>query len=391
MGLEDLLQERLDAARVAVFDLLQAFQAAAKFKTVVVYRLSHGESLLVEALAESPADSATSRSLSLGESVPVSGSLEEDVIALRSSIIVPDTAADSHYRDRSAALGIRAYIGFPLVRLAGGLYGVISAYDPSPQPVPKSVVSVAKIVAKAVAYELETAAAIEAVLEGKADPWEALHAIGSIAPFAYRNASSEESEAVANATKIIAASFGFDLKSPPQRPSGASVDTAAAEAPRTRNEWPARVDDVVTRAGRLLPSLPGVRIDVQPGSGSAVDLDLRTLERIVANLLLNAWRSSPPGTPISVASLSVGDWVEISVEDKSGLVPVESIARRMHPAGSRRIGLPIAKALVEDAGGRLSQVATEDGRRYIVRLPVLRENGTVKNGPGGKGHSVRGA
>jgi hypothetical protein len=391
MSLEDFLQQRLDAARVAIFDLLQAIQAVSEFQTIVIYRWIPDDKLCIEGLAEATAGSAESRALRLGETRVIQGTLEEDVIALRTYVIVPDTASDSHYRDRGAASGTGAFMGFPLVRSGGEIYGVLSAYDSTPRPVSKSVISTAKAIARAAAAELEVSAAIEAVLDGKADPWQALQALGSVANAAFRQAEPGESEAVANATKIIAAAYGFDLKSPPQRVPSESVDLTAEDAEPAPNSWPAEVDDVVGRADRLLPSLPGARIEVHPDSGSVVDVDSRTLERIVANLLLNAWRSSPPGTPISVASLAEGDWVEIAVEDKSGLVPVESLARRMHPAGSRRIGLPVAQALVEEAGGRMSQLPTEDGRRYVVRLPVLKNDGSMENGPGGPGRSVRGA
>lgn len=391
MGLDDLLQQRLDAARVAVFDLLQALQAMSEFQTIVVYRLGSGESLCVEAAAEGVADSPRPKVPHLGETRSIAGSLEEDVLGLRTYVVVPDTAADSHYCDRGGVLGVGAFMGYPLVKSGGSIYGVISAYDASARPVSKAVIATAKVISRAVTQELETAAACEAVLAGKADPWEALQALGSVAQAAFWEAGPSESEAVANATKIMSAAYGYDLKSPSRHPSGVPVELTTEDTEPTPNTWPAEVDEVVRRAGNLLPSLPGARIDCHPASSSLVDLDRRTLERIVANLLLHAWRSSPPGTPIMVSSLAEGDWVEIAVEDKSGLVPVESLARRTHPAGSRRIGLPIARALVEEAGGRLTQVPIEDGRRYVVHLPTFKDSGGAENDPGGAGRSVRGA
>ncbi len=393
VNLEDLLARRLDACRVAVFDLLQGFQAVSEFEAIAVYRLAPSESsLAVEAVVRSQTGSPVVPELQLGATFPVEGSFEEDVAALRSYLVVPDTRSDSHFARRGASRGVGSYMGFPLSRTDGSLYGVLSGYGTRPRPVARAVTTAAKAFAREIAAELEVAESIDAVLKGEADPWELLQGLGAVARIAGKEAGADETEAAANATRIVAAACGFDVRMPARTSAGSSVELSSEDLEPAPNVWPARVDDVVGRADELLPRLPGARIDARPAAaGAAVDMDLRTLERVVANLLLHAWRSSPPGTPILVSSLREGKWVELSIEDKSGLTPVESLARRMHPAGSRRIGLPVAQALVEEAGGRISQVPTEDGRRYVVRLPVLENEGKLENGPGGTGRSVKGA
>ncbi len=393
VNLEDLLARRLDSCRVAVFDLLQGFQAVSEFEAIAVYRLDPSESsLTVEAVVRSQTDSSVVPGLQPGATLPVDGSFEEDVAALRSYLVVPDTQSDSHFAQRGASMGVGSYVGFPLSRTDGSLYGILSGYGSRPRPVARAVTTASKAFAREIAAELEVAESIDAVLKGEADPWELLQGFGAVARIAGKEAGSDETEAATNAARIVAAACGFDVRTPARTGAGGSVELSSEDFEPAPNVWPARVDDVVGRADELLPRLPGARIDARPAAaGVAVDMDLRTLERVVANLLLHAWRSSPPGTPILVSSLREGKWVELSVEDKSGLTPVESLARRMHPAGSRRIGLPVAQALVEEAGGRISQVPTEDGRRYVVRLPVLENDGKLENGPGGTGRSAKGA
>ena len=391
MGLDNFLEQRLDAARVATFALLQAFLVASQFATVAVYKLVSevaGAALRVEAVARSGQDSSSFGIPQLGQVRELTGSFEEDVVALRSYIVVPDTLADSHFREKGGATGVRAYIGFPLVPTGGGVYGVISAYDRFPRAVTKAVITVARALSRSAASELEVAEAIEATLEGKADPFEFIRSFGAISREAAQNPGADQREAVSNASKIVSAAYGFDLKSLRLHSRPQTVISESQAEEDSRPIWPAEVDSIVARAAKLLPSLPGARIDVRPGSRSLVDLDSKTLERILANLLIDAWRSSPPGTPIAVSSLPEGKWVEIVVEDKSGVFPVESLARRAHPAGSRRIGLPIARALVEEVGGKVTQVPTEEGRRYVVRLPVLRDGESAGGGPSGPGRSA---
>jgi GAF domain-containing protein len=380
-GLETLvhlLEQRRDSAGVAIFDVLQAALSICDFDIVVVAELAEDspEALRVLATAEQ-GDASRLRTLGLrpGVSFEYAGSFEQDVLALRTAVVVPDTVSDVHYRARGESKGIRAYLGVPLVGTDEVPIGVLSAYSFSPRPISKASLLGMKVFARQLARELEIRRATESLLEGSPEPVEVIRALASLGRSGLRPADSLGTDALGNAVNILLSVLGIDiarLKKSDVRRGTVAVETSDRDrAAVRRNEWPAPVDEVVKAAGDLLPPLPGARIDVYPSSGAFAACDRATLERIVANLLLHAWRSAPPGTPIVVESIAVGDGaVEIAVEDRSGLTPVESLARRMHPAGSRRIGLPIARALTEDLGGTLRQVPTGEGRRYIVRLPT---------------------
>lgn len=378
------LQQRLDGSRVAVFDVLQAALATSEFDAVVFFTCCQSKEsaeprLRVRTLAEaSGCGIAATLGIGAGDEVPVESTFEADVLALRAPVVVPEAKTDPHFASRTKGV-VGAYLGVPVLSPDDRLVGVLAAYSTEARVIPKALVLAFKAFARALAAESEGGAAIEAVLAGNPSPWDLVCALARLGPGSFVGPEGKVDESVGDAAKILATLVGLDV---PKLVSDSWEAGAPGVDDRDRiqrhNEWPAPVDDVVARAGELLPSLPGARIDVYPRSrGARAAVDLLTLERIVANLLLNAWRSAPPGTAIVVESLSTSEGtVEVAVEDKSGLAPVESLAGRLHPAGSRRIGLPIARALVEEAGGKLVQVPTGEGRRYVARLPAVGPSGS---------------
>lgn len=393
------LQQRLDGSRVAVFDVLQAALAISEFDTVVFFTCSQWKEgaepkLRVRAVAEASGGGiAATLGIDVGDEVPVESTFEADVLALRAPVVVPEAATDPHFASRTKGV-VGAYLGVPVLSPDDRLVGVLAAYSAETRVVSKALVLGFKAFARALAAETEGGEAIEAVLGGNPSPWELVCALARLGPASFVGPEGTVDESVGDAAKILATLVGLDVpKLVSDSWEAGTPGIGERDRVQRRNEWPAPVDDVVARAGELLPSLPGARIDVYPRSrGARAAVDLLTLERIVANLLLNAWRSAPPGTPIVVESLSAGEGtVEVAVEDKSGLAPVESLVRRLHPAGSRRIGLPIARALVEEAGGKLVQVPTGEGRRYVARLPAVGPSGsTGRHTRSGQGSAAAG-
>lgn len=109
--------------------------------------------------------------------------------------------------------------------------------------------------------------------------------------------------------------------------------------------------------------------------------DFLRLYRIVANLLDNAIRHSPPEATITVTVASEGDRAELSVEDQGRGIPPhhrERIFERFvrlpgSPGEGAGIGLFIVKGLTAAHGG---QVRVEDafpqGARFVVSFPAGR-------------------
>ncbi|MBW3659448.1 MAG: GAF domain-containing protein [Actinobacteria bacterium] len=121
---------------------------------------------------------------------------------------------------------------------------------------------------------------------------------------------------------------------------------------------------------------------VDAPDGLLVDLDEIALDHVVANLVSNAVKYSPPGSPITVRAEVVGeDRVVVSVEDQGiGIPPadVPFVFDRFYRGGAqgRRsgtgIGLAIVKRYVELSGGRIGVESTPgEGTAFRFSLPYV--------------------
>jgi two-component system sensor histidine kinase KdpD len=120
-----------------------------------------------------------------------------------------------------------------------------------------------------------------------------------------------------------------------------------------------------------------VRVELPPGL-PPVDADVVLITRVLANLVHNAVRHGPPGTPITIRARQVSsDTIELSVTDHGrGVDPArreeifELFARRDDDAGAG-LGLTIAKTFVEAHGQHIwVEKAPEGGARFCFTLPV---------------------
>src|SRR5262249_17603613 len=122
-----------------------------------------------------------------------------------------------------------------------------------------------------------------------------------------------------------------------------------------------------------------VRID-QVATPLFVMGDRDALERVIVNLLDNAARYSPRGTPICVQVAASGDgWLELSVTDQGPGIPVqehERIFERLHRGDNARgvqgtgLGLSISRALARRHGGDvIVRSAPGSGSTFVLRLP----------------------
>jgi two-component system sensor histidine kinase KdpD len=109
-----------------------------------------------------------------------------------------------------------------------------------------------------------------------------------------------------------------------------------------------------------------------------IDADLVLINRVLTNLLENAIRHSPKGTPITIhATLTDQDGIEVSVTDHGpGVSPhrrneiFELFARRNDDAGAG-LGLTIAKTFIEAHGQHIwVDDAPEGGAKFCFTLPI---------------------
>jgi two-component system, OmpR family, sensor kinase len=117
------------------------------------------------------------------------------------------------------------------------------------------------------------------------------------------------------------------------------------------------------------------------GADVVVDVDAPKVERIVDNLLRNAGKHTPAGTPIRVAVSAEDGGAVLSVEDEGPGVPPELRRRVFEPFAQGQsvrevaspgtgIGLALVSKLAEIHGGRAwVEDPPTGGARFVVTLP----------------------
>jgi signal transduction histidine kinase len=106
------------------------------------------------------------------------------------------------------------------------------------------------------------------------------------------------------------------------------------------------------------------------------------LQRVLRNLLTNALRHTPSDGAVAVRAVSVGDEVQVVVEDSGIGLTGEATQRmferfwradasRTRASGNAGLGLAIARGLVEAHGGRVwAENRREGGARVAFALPL---------------------
>ncbi len=138
--------------------------------------------------------------------------------------------------------------------------------------------------------------------------------------------------------------------------------------------------DIGALAGRVvrdceaLPAHP-VRVDADP---VLVDVDPTMVERVIENLLVNAARHTPLGTPVLVSVRGKADGIELAVEDEGPGIPddlklVLFDSFRQGPdskGGGVGIGLSLVKRFAELHGGSARALDRPGGgARFVISLP----------------------
>jgi two-component system, OmpR family, phosphate regulon sensor histidine kinase PhoR len=136
------------------------------------------------------------------------------------------------------------------------------------------------------------------------------------------------------------------------------------------------VRDSVTRLGIDRP----VRTDIP--ADLTIATDRPKLVQALDNLLDNAAKFSPPGTPIDVHAEVAGEEVLVSVRDHGPGISPEHWSRvferfykvdraRPREAGGFGLGLAITKHLVQVLGGRIwTEAARDGGQVFTIALPL---------------------
>jgi two-component system sensor histidine kinase BaeS len=116
--------------------------------------------------------------------------------------------------------------------------------------------------------------------------------------------------------------------------------------------------------GAEIARIVGGHAELTVEHGIAVDVDLTRLRQIVHNLLANAARHTPEGTPVRVRVARAGTEATVAVADRGPGIPAQELERifeRFHRVDDARgrarggagLGLAIVRRLVELHGGRV--------------------------------------
>jgi two-component system sensor histidine kinase KdpD len=122
---------------------------------------------------------------------------------------------------------------------------------------------------------------------------------------------------------------------------------------------------------------PTVQVTV-PEDLPAVTADRRQIERVLANLVDNAVRFSPPDAPVRVTGGVGGGRATVRVIDRGPGIPHNQRARVFEPFFQGRpsddgggLGLAISRGFVEANGGRIVLQSGQDGETaFAVSLPL---------------------
>jgi two-component system OmpR family sensor kinase len=139
------------------------------------------------------------------------------------------------------------------------------------------------------------------------------------------------------------------------------------------------VTDSVSDAGVEDPERP---LAVDAPATLIVIGDETQLRQVVANLVGNALRHTPAGTPVAVGLRTADGWAELTVADEGPGMAPDDAARAFEPfyradpsrareTGGTGLGLAIVAAIVADHGGTVAvETAPGAGAKFRVRLPL---------------------
>jgi signal transduction histidine kinase len=133
---------------------------------------------------------------------------------------------------------------------------------------------------------------------------------------------------------------------------------------------------------RLQVVAEGRQLSVQAPESAPAVADRDRVEQVLTNLISNAIRYSPEGTPVEIAVQPRPESIQLSVRDHGIGIPRDQ-QQRIFDRFTRvngddggagiGLGLAIAKAIVEQHGGRIWVESTGkrgEGSTFHVRLPV---------------------
>ena len=153
-----------------------------------------------------------------------------------------------------------------------------------------------------------------------------------------------------------------------------------------RRDWQTLDDLVGSALTRYQERLTAHRVETRLAADlPEVWVDATLIVQLLANLLDNIAKYTPPGTRVSISAVPAGDFVQVSVEDDGPGLPAGDPARLFDKfqRGSGEgavvgvgLGLAIAQAIVHAHGGEIEAQRREGGgARFVFTLPATDGSG----------------
>ena len=152
------------------------------------------------------------------------------------------------------------------------------------------------------------------------------------------------------------------------------LDFARVRPPRTAAiDVPELLETVLRSQG--VPSNVEVVIDAADLPEASIDVD--QVRDALENLVRNALEAMPDGGRLTLEARRHEDGVAVRVSDTGGGIPPEVQARLFEPLVTSKptgmgLGLPTAKALIENQRGTLRSCPSERGACFEILLPTAR-------------------
>ena len=142
-----------------------------------------------------------------------------------------------------------------------------------------------------------------------------------------------------------------------------------------QREWVPAEELVGSALARSAALLAGRAVAVKVAPDAAALVDPILIEQLLLNLLENAAKHTPPGSPLEVSARREGERVRIAVEDRGPGLPAialfEKFVRGPRPTtAGAGLGLAVCRGIAVAHGGAIEALPREGGgASFVVWLP----------------------
>jgi two-component system, OmpR family, sensor histidine kinase KdpD len=146
-----------------------------------------------------------------------------------------------------------------------------------------------------------------------------------------------------------------------------------------RKEWQPLEGVLGAALKRMEERLSGRPVEIDlPADLPLVPIDAVLIEQVLVNVLDNAVKHTPPGSPIDISAATAGRFVTVEIADRGpGVAPgdeervFDKFYRGRAPGPGAGLGLTICRGIVEAHRGRMwAENRSGGGARFRFTIPL---------------------